>query len=81
MESSINIILERIHQVLANCLRSFNLDGHTLNEQDDDLFKKILAAGTFSIRHSYHQTHGHSPSQLVFGRDVVIPVDEEIDWE
>ena len=39
-----NAILERIHQVLANCLRLFNLDKHTINEIDDDLFEQFLVA-------------------------------------
>ena len=29
-----NAILERIHQVLADCLGSFNLDEHLINNQD-----------------------------------------------
>ena len=46
--------LERIHQVLANCIRSFILDERTFNEQDQDPFEEYLAAAAFSIRHSYH---------------------------
>ena len=76
-----NAILERIHQVLADCLRPFNLDERTLNEQDTDPFKEYLAAAAYSIRCSYHQTHNHSPTQLVFDRDMFMPVDAEIDWE
>ena len=49
-----NPILERIHQVLADCLHSFNLDEHTLNEQDIDPFEEYLAAAAFSIRCNYH---------------------------
>ena len=76
-----NAILERIHQVLADCLRSFNLDERTINEMDDDPFEEFLSAAAFSIRCSYHQTHGHSPAQMVFGRDMFMPVDAAIDWE
>ena len=78
-----NAILERIHQVLADCLRSFNLDERTINDNDQDFdpFEEYLAAAAFSIRCSYHQTHDHSPSQLVFSRDMFMPVNAEIDWE
>ena len=76
-----NAIPERSHQVLADCLRSFNLNERTLNEQDQDPFEEYLAAAAFSIRCSYHQTHDHSPGQMVFGRDMFMPVDAEIDWE
>ena len=51
------------------------------NDQDFDPFEEYLAAAAFSIRCSYHQTHDHSPSQLVFGRDMFMPVNAEINWE
>ena len=34
----------------------------------------------YAIRSFYHQSHGHSPAQLVFGRDMFSPVSTEIDW-
>ena len=76
-----NAILERNHQVLADCLRSFNLEKGTINDMDEDSFEEYLAAAAISIQCSYHQTHDHSPAQLVFGRDMFMPVDAEIDWE
>ena len=57
------------------------MDERTLNEMDDDPFEEFLAAASFSIQCSYHQTHGHSPGQMVFGRDMFMPVDAEVDWE
>ena len=57
-----NAILERIHQVLSDCLHSFNLDERTLNEQDTDSFEEYLVAAAFLIGCSYHQTHDHSPA-------------------
>ena len=51
------------------------------NNQEFDPFEKYLAVAAFSIRYSYHQTHDHLPSQLVFGRDMFMPVDAEINWE
>ena len=81
--SSLNLkskaILERTHQVLAGCLLSFNLDNQPINDVNDDLFEKCIAAAAFSIQCNYHQTHDHLPAQLVFGRDVLMPVDAEID--
>jgi hypothetical protein len=29
----------------------------------------------------FHQTHGHSPAQMVFGRDMLMPVSADINWE
>ena len=48
---------------------------------EDDLFEEFLAAASFSIQCNYHQTHGHSPGQIVFGRGMFMPVDTKVDWE
>ena len=32
-----NTILETIHQVLAECLESFNLDEHTISEINEEI--------------------------------------------
>ena len=48
---------------------------------DDDPFEEFLAATAFSIQGSYHQTHDHLSAQLVFGRDMFMPIGAEIDWE
>ena len=76
-----NTILERIHQVLADCLRSFSFNEQTTNEMDKDIFKEFLAAVSFSIQCIYYQKHSHWLSQLVFGRDMFMLVDAENDWE
>jgi hypothetical protein len=49
-----NAILERINQVLADCIRSFNLEEHVFNELDDDPFEEHLTAAAFSIRSAFH---------------------------
>ena len=76
-----NSILERIHQVLADGLRAFDLDGAEIDPDDDDPFDEYLSSVSYAIRSSYHQTHGFSPAQLVFGRDMFIDSQAEIDWD
>ena len=39
-----------------------------------------MTAVSYAIRSSYHQTHGHSPAQLVYGRDMFSPVSVDVDW-
>ena len=34
----------------------------------------------YAIRSSFRQLHGHSPAQLVFGRDMFSAVSTDIDW-
>ena len=74
-----NAILERVHQVLGDCLRSFNLEDQQLDQEDP--FEKFLTASAYAIRCSYHTTLGYSPAQLVFGRDMFMPVNFQVDWD
>ena len=62
-----NAILERVHQVLSDGLLVFDLEGTPIDVDEPDPFEEYLAAVSYAIRSSYHQSHGHSPAQLVFG--------------
>ena len=35
----------------------------------------------YAIYYAYHYTHQNSPGQLVYGRDMFLPVDRKINWE
>ena len=74
-----NTILERIHQVLADCLVSFELEDVDINSNDPDPFEEYLAMASYAIRSVFHKTHEHSPGQLVFGRDMFMPINVPID--
>ena len=74
-----NSVLERVHQVLGDCLRSFNLEQKELNPNDP--FEEFLTAAAYAIRSAHHTTLGYSPAQLVFGRDMFMPVNFQVDWE
>lgn len=75
-----NAILERVHQVLGDCLRSFDLENKEIDPEDLDPFEEFLTAAAYAIRSAYHTTLGFSPAQLVFGRDMFMPVNCEVDW-
>ena len=79
--SSSNGILERIHQVLADGLHAFDFDGAEIDPEDDDPFDEYISSVSYAIRSAYHQTHGFSPGQLVFGRDMFLDTRAEIDWD
>ena len=72
--------MERIHQVLADGLVTFDLEGTPIDVNEEGPFEEYLSVVSYAIRLSYHQLHGHSPAQLVFGRDMFSPVSTEIDW-
>ena len=64
--------------MLGNCLRTFDLDNAELD--DSDPWDEFLAATAYAIRSTFHTTLGASPGQLVFGRDMVLPVEHIADW-
>ena len=74
-----NSVIECIHQVLGNMLRTFTLETNYLDT--DDTWAGILAATAFAIRNTYHTTLKATPGQLVFGRDLIFNTKYIADWE
>ena len=75
-----NSILERIHQVIGNMIKTFKVyDREDLEEQDP--WSGILSAIMFGVRATYHTTLEATPSQLVFGRDAILPIQHQADWK
>ena len=73
-----NAIIERIHQILGNLIRSFNL--HNTYVDDADPWMGILAATAFAVRATYHRTKQKSPGQLVFGQDMILTINHIVNW-
>jgi transposase InsO family protein len=74
-----NAIVERIHQVIGNIIRTFELQTNYLDE--DDPWKGILSATAFAVRSTYHTTLQKTPGQLVFGRDMIFNTKHTANWE
>ena len=74
-----NAIVERIHQVIANMIRTFELENNYLDE--DDPWKGILSATAFAVRSTFHTTLRKSPGQLVYGRDMILNIKHVANWE
>ena len=74
-----NLVLERVHQVLGDYLQSFNLVQKELSPNNP--FKEFLTSAAYAIRSAHHTTLGYSPAQLVFGRDMFMLVNFQVDWE
>ena len=49
-----NAVIERLHQNLANIIRTFELQENYLDE--DDPFVGVLSAAAFAVRATYHTT-------------------------
>ena len=73
-----NVIVEIIHQVIGNLLRTYNLQETYV--YDADPWMGILAAAAFAVRSTYHMTKYKTPGQLVFGPDTILPINYVADW-
>ena len=67
-----NGIVERVHQVLGNALRTFELENKELNINDP--WGHFLNAAAWAICSTVHTTLDATPGQLVFGRDMLLPI-------
>ena len=74
-----NSVLERIHQTLGNILRTYQIYSNPDLEEEDP-WSGILSAAMFALRSTYHTTLQATPMQLVFGRDSMLNVKFEADW-
>ena len=75
-----NSIVERVHQTVHNMIRGFQI------RDKDDLdpiweFEGILGAVRRGVNSAIHTTLRATPSQLVFGRDAILNVSFQADWE
>jgi hypothetical protein len=67
-----NAIVERVHQVIGNIIRTFELERN--HQDEDDAWKGILSATAFAVRSTFHTTLQSTPGQLVFGRDMIFNI-------
>ena len=74
-----NVILVRIHQVIGNLMRTFNVQQTYVDKNDP--WAGILAAAAFAICSTTIRKKGYSPGQLIFGRDMILPIKNRVDWE
>ena len=74
-----NAVLGRIHQVIGNLVRTFNVQ-RTYVDKNDPL-TGILAASVFSIHLTTNRQRDYSPGQLIFGRYMILPIKYRAYWE
>ncbi len=59
-------VIERVHQVVEDALRTFELEEVDLD--DTNPWEPFLVAAAYAIRSTFHTTLGASPAHLVFGK-------------
>ena len=74
-----NTVLERIHQVLGNLVRTFNISLTYVEKKDP--WTDILAVAAFVIFSKTNGQKGYSTSQLIFLCDMILPIKHKVDWE
>ena len=74
-----NSMLERAHQTISNILRTFQVNNSQLELEDP--WKGILSAVIFAMRSTVHTTMQATPMQLVFGRDAIMNLTFDANWQ
>ena len=74
-----NAIVERVHQVIGNIIRTFELENNYLDEVDP--WKGILSATAFAVRATYHTTLQKTPEQLVFGINMILNIEHQAKYD
>ena len=73
-----NSIVERVHQTIGDIIRTMELNGTRVTKES---WKGILAATAFAVRSTVHTTTQATPGQLVFGRDMMLPISYQANWK
>ena len=73
-----NAIVERIHQVIRNLVRTYNIQETYVD--DSGPWMGILTSAAFAVHSTYHTTKGKSRGQIVFGQDMILPINNVSDW-
>jgi hypothetical protein len=75
----VNAILERIHAVFTNMLRTAEYDmAESVNASDIDI---LLADAALAIRSTHHTVLKASPGAAIFGRDMLFDIRFIADWK
>ena len=72
-------IVECVHQMLVNLIKSFELQDNLYLDLDDP-WLGILAAASFAMHSTYHTTLCTMSGQLIFGRDMILNKQYLADW-
>ena len=73
-----NVIIETIHQLLVNVVRTYNLQGKYVDGAEPWI--GILSASALVLNSTYQHVKGKIPEQLVFGRDIILPIMHIENW-
>ena len=64
---------------MQNLVKNFNISETYVNE-DGALTGILAASAAFTIGSTKHCLNDSIPVQLVFGRDMILPIEHNVDW-
>ena len=81
-KSQANAIVKRMHQSISTMIAISLRENPPLKyeEVSNLMFRKCMAA-QYSIRSTINMTLKHTPGELAFGRDMLLPVPSQINWQ
>ena len=77
--SQVNTNVERVHQTHGNIIHIFTIQYIDLDNESH--WEGILSSTMFAIRSTVHTTTHPTLSQLVFGRDAILNINQEKNWQ
>jgi transposase InsO family protein len=76
-----NAILEHVHQVLGNMLRTYGMGEYSKETlKGDEFMDGVVANVSFAVHATYHTALMASPGQVIFGRDMMFPTRYVVNW-
>ena len=73
--SRASAIVERVHQIVGDIIQTFNIQ--EINLGNEKPWEGILLSILFTIWSIMHTTIQHTLSQMVFGRDAILNINQE----
>ena len=71
--------MERVRQTIGNIIHAFTIQEMDLD--DENPWEWILSSTMFAILSTMHTTTQYISSQLVFGRDAILNINQEAKWQ
>ena len=71
-----SIVEKRVHQTIGNIIRTFKIQHMDLDNENH--WEGILSSTIFAIQSMVYTTTQHTPSQLVFGRDAILNINQKV---
>ena len=70
-----NAIVERGHQIIGDSICTFKIQHMDLDNENP--WEGVLLSTMFAIQSMVHTTTKYAPSQLIFGRDAILNINQE----